>query len=600
MVHFFSHHPRLRGRLVPLGAAGIAMALAACGGTATSPGGTSGTPVRGGTLKILGQGDVDHMDPVAGYYTVTYMLERAWTRQLVSYPASTDVNRANTIVADLATEVPTKGNGGISPDGKTYTFHIRKGAMWNTNPPRQVTSKDELREFKRMCNPKAPVGAPSYYESTIAGFKQYCEPMLKINATVSAIDSYMKSHDISGITTPDDSTIVFTLTQPASDFLNIMALPFTSPAPQEYLQYVPDSAQFAQHTISDGPYQITSYQPGKEIKLDRNPAWKQASDPIRHDYVDHIKVTEGLNQNAVQQQIAAGTGDVEWDQPPPTPDLAQLLKSHDPRLVIGPSGSLNPYVVFNLQSPNASGAVKNVKVRQAIEYAIDKVSIAQIYGGESINKPWHQVLTRGNNGYEAFNLYSTSNDRGDAAKAKQLLQQAGYGSGLTLKMIYRTNSNHPKVAQSIQADLAKAGITLHLTPVPPSDFYSRYLETPALARQGVWDLAAPGWVPDWYGNNGRTMIQPLFDGRSYGTGTTNYGDYNNPDVNSWIDQALSAPSPSAAGHFWHKCDMQIMKDAAIVPLLNQQIPLFHSSKVHNFIYMPTEANPDITNLWLSH
>ncbi len=567
--------------------------LTACGSTSAGPVTPSG--VRGGTLTLLGSGDVDHLDTASAYYTTSYIIERAYSRQLITYPTSADQATAASIVADIATQVPTASNGGISSDGKTYTFKIKSGVKWNTSPARQVTAQDEVLGMKRLCNPVNPVGAPSYYESTIVGFMDYCEPMLKIAGTAAAIAGYISSHDISGITTQGSDTVVFKLTQPASDFLNILALPFASPAPQEYLQYVPDDATFQQHVISDGPYAITSYDAAKSITLDRNPAWDASTDSVRKAYVDHIKVTEGLDQNGVQQQIAAGTGDMQWDEVTPTADLGGLLQSKDPRLVIGPSGLLNPYIVFNFQSPNA--AVKNLKVRQAIEYAIDKVAIAQFYGGISINKPVAQVMTPGNAGYQQFDLYPTPDNKGDPAKAKSLLADAGYPNGLTLHMVYRTSGNHPKNAQSYQADLAKIGITLKLQPVPPADFYTKYLESADASKRGVWDIADPGWQPDWYGNNGRTMISPLFDGRTYGPGTTDYGDYNSDAVNSDIDQALSA-APADAGKFWHMADMQIMQDAAIVPVLDQQAPVFHSSRLQNFIYFPFSTNGDVTNLWI--
>src|ERR1700720_2888077 len=75
---------------------------------------------------------------------------------------------------------------------------------------------------------------------------------------------------------------------PASDFLYMMAMPFTSARPVEYDSYVPNSLQLDQHTISDGPYQISSYIPGKSITMTKNPAWKQSTDPLRHDYVSTV------------------------------------------------------------------------------------------------------------------------------------------------------------------------------------------------------------------------------------------------------------------------------------------------------------------------
>ncbi|HEY3006772.1 MAG TPA: hypothetical protein VGJ63_01725 [Micromonosporaceae bacterium] len=137
--------------------------LAACGNTNGGGGGgsaSSGQPTPGGTLKLLGSGDVDHIDTASAYYTTSYTLERAFTRQLFSYPANTDLTKAITPVADLATEVPTTANGGINANGTVYTIHLRPGARWNTTPARDVTAQDVVLGLKRLCNPVNPVGAP--------------------------------------------------------------------------------------------------------------------------------------------------------------------------------------------------------------------------------------------------------------------------------------------------------------------------------------------------------------------------------------------------------------------------------------------------------
>jgi ABC-type transport system substrate-binding protein len=577
--------------------AAVAVVAAACGTSGgTTP--TAQTGQRGGTLLMLGNGDVDHLDTASAYYTVSYQLERAYSRQLVSYPTTSDQQKQISIVADVATQVPSQSNGGISSDGKTYTFKIRSGVKWDTTPARQVTAQDFVLGLKRLCNPVNPVGAPSYYESTIAGFKDYCEPMLALkDQSASAIANYMNTNQISGVSTSGNDTLKINLLQPASDFLNIMALPFASAAPQEYLQYVPGDDTFNQHIISNGPYKIVKYDPNKEIDLDRNPAWSASSDPLRAAYVDHIKVTQGLDATAVQQQLAAGTGDWDWDVNPQAADLAQLMQSHDPRLVIGPPGTFSPYVVFNLQSPNSNKAVQNLAVRQAIEYAINKTAIAQLYGGLSINQIATQTLASVDAGYQKFDLYPDNNGNGDSAKAQSTLQQSGL-SNITINMVYRTSGRHPKVAQSIQADLAKIGITLKLIPVPPAQFYTKYLESADASKRGVWDIAAPGWIPDWFGNNGRSILQPLFDGRTYGPGTVDYGDYNSDVVNNLIDKALAAKSQSEANNDWHQIDMQVMKDAAVVPMLDQETPIFHSSRVQNFINMAFWQNGDPTNVWL--
>jgi len=577
-----------------------ALSLAACGsGSATTTGASSGNPVTGGTLKLLGSSDVDHLDTASAYYTATYTLERTYSRQLFSYPASADTTTANTPVPDVAHEMPTKANGGISADGKTYTIHLRPGVMWDTSPARAVTAQDFVLGLKRLCNPASPVGAPGYYENTIAGMKAYCDGFAKVAGTAPAIAAYINGHDISGVKATDAQTLVFTLLQPAGDFVNILAMPFASAAPQEYLQYVPDSAAFRRHTISDGPYQVVTYTPNQSIALDKNPAWTQASDPIRHQYVDHISVTEGQDAGPVQQQIQAGTADLEWDTTVPTPNIPALQASKDARLGLYPALDTNPYLMFNLQSPTANKALQNVKVRQAIEYAIDKTAIGQVYGGPALNTPLNQVIPPGNVGYQPFDLYPTSQSKGDPATCKSMLAAAGYPNGFTIKDVYRNAGNHPAVAQDIQADLKACGITDKLVPVNQGDYYGKYLNSPSAAQRGVWDISEPGWVPDWYGNNGRAIIEPLFDGRNYGPNSVDYGDYNNPAVNALIDKALAAPDQNTAATYWHQADLQIMKDAAIVPLQTQKTALYRSTRVHNAIFLPFSQAYDLTQIWLS-
>jgi ABC-type transport system substrate-binding protein len=442
------------------------------------------------------------------------------------------------------------------------------------------------------------VGAPGYYEDTIAGMKAYCDAFATVPQNAAAFRSFVDTHEISGVTAVDAATLKFTLTQPAGDFVNILALPFSSAAPVEYLDYLPDDADFRQHTLSDGPYAITKYVPGQSYVLSRNPAWSQAADPLRHQHPDQIQITLGADENGVQQQIAAGTQDLEWDTTVPTADVPALQSSADPRLGVYPDYDTNPFLVFNMQSPNNSGALGKVAVRQALEYAIDKAAIGQIYGGPALNTPLNQVIPPNNVGYQQFDLYPTAGDRGDPAKCKTMLAAAGYPNGLTVTDVYRTSGKHPDVYQSVQADFAKCGVTVTGKPAAASDYYGKYLSDPTAAKSGVWDISEPGWVPDWYGNNGRAIIEPLFDGRTYGPGSTDWGDYNNTQVNADIDTALATVDQAAATTALHAADQQIMQDAAIIPFQTQSTPLMRSTRVHNAIYWPFAVQYDYTNVWL--
>ena len=157
----------------------------------------------------------------------------------------------------------------------------------------------------------------------------------------------------------------------------------------------------------------------------------------------------------------------------------------------------------------------------------------------------------------------------------------------------------PQIAQTLQADLAKAGITLELQQVPQDNLYGQYLAQPSDAQRGVWDLAIVDWGPDWFGNNGRTTVQPLLEGSTYGPGSSDYGDYNSAAENADINAALAASSQSAAASAWHQADEQAMKDAAIIPIDVHKHAIFAAAAVHNLFIDPYSRVGDITNVWLS-
>jgi ABC-type transport system substrate-binding protein len=579
----------------------LALGLAACGGGGDSgSGGEDGTPKKGGTLKIVGAGDVDHLDTASSYYTVSNWLGRTWTRQLVSYKASNNFEESISLTADLATEVPSEENGGISPNGKTYTFKLRDGAQFNTQPARDIVAGDVVRGLKRLCNPARPSGGIAYYQATIKGMTAYCKGYEKVDKkSAKAMADYQNKTDIAGVSAPDDKTLKIELVQPATDFLNMMAMNFASPAPKEYDEYVPDSAKFRQNTVSMGPYQITKYAAGKEIQLEHNPAWKEASDPLRKQWVEKIQIQQGQESpDAVQQQIEAGTVHLSWDHPVPVAAISRLKAKKDEGLVIHDGSNTNPMLWFNQQSPNNDGAMAKLKVRQAINYVIDKDALVKIYGGPDLNVVLNNALPPGSLGFKASNTYATPGSKGDANKCKQLLGEAGYPNGFSLKLPYRTNSFHPQVAQSVSADLKKCGIKTELASTTPDDFYGKFLDDPEKAKAGQWDIAAPGWLPDWYGNNGRSVIQPLFDGRHYAPGSPNYGKFNSDKVNKIIDKALTAKTTEEAAAAWAEADAAIVAEAPTVPFMSQKSPLYHAESVKNTLYIPQVSQYDLTQLWL--
>jgi len=263
--------------------------------------------------------------------------------------------------------------------------------------------------------------------------------------------------------------------------------------------------------------------------------------------------------------------------------------------------ALNPYLVFNMVGPEAGG-VGRLEVRRAIAYAVNKARLIDIYdklGAGTVMWPACSAIPPGNQGYEDFDPYHTPGGAGDPARARALLAEAGYRGDLTLTIVHRDVDANPDVARSLADDLAEVGIGARFLALGHADYYP-FLRDPANARAGAWDVSAPSWQPDWFSDNGRALLQPMFQTNTV-RGTANYGCYSNPDVDGLIDQALSASEPEPAHAAWHAVDVQVMKDVAIVPMLVHAptIPHLRGPRVRHAIPMPTiDRWFDLSNIWL--
>ncbi|HEY3842112.1 MAG TPA: ABC transporter substrate-binding protein [Acidimicrobiales bacterium] len=584
--------------LISVGAgAGVAGAASSGGNILPKVSHSAPPTTASGTLKIVGSGDVDHLDTCCAYYTTTYEMLRMVSRQLLSYTAAYTKKAEGTPVPDIATYT-------VSSNGLVYTFKIKQGVMWETpTGPRQVTSQDEVRGIKRLCNPISGAPPITYWTDTIAGMQSYCAAFAKITLPtspadqVTALNAFYAANNISGLATPDSSTVVFTLSHPSSTFLNIMALPMSSPVPVETNNYVPSSVTEEENLISDGPYKIDSYTPNVSYTLSKNPAWSQSTDNIRHQYFNAVDVTMGETPSAVQEQLQTGAADMEWDTTVPPANVPGLVSAKNPDFAADFFGGLT-YLVFNTKSKASGGALQKPAVRQALQYCVNKRHVIQVTGGPAINQASDQILPPAMTvGYKNLNAYPSTQAEGNPSKCKSMLAAAGYKHGITLTLVYANNAPMPAQAVALQSDFAKGSVTIKLNEQPTQGAYFDYIETPS--NKAHWDIAFGEWFPDWTGNGAQTYMSPLLDGRQYANGSTDYGDYNDATVNKDITAAENTASLTTAAKDWAAADKQAtLKDPAWIPLLNQALPQFIGSTVVHGIYVPFIGGFDPTNLWV--
>lgn len=569
------------------------LALTGCA-TGDAPAEKDGEPQVGGTLKVLATGDLDRYDPQIAAYVPTTGMMHTFSRSLLSYAPNDDQEERIKVRADLLEEVPTP-----SEDGLTYEVKLREGAMWDAaDGPRQIVAEDLSRGFERQCNPYMGAALGGYFPELIKGMADYCAGFADVAPEVGPMKEYIESNDIAGIEVTGELTATFHLTQPAADFVSMISLNVADPAPIEALDALPDSPEYRANFVASGPYRIADHVQDSKLVLERNPAWDPESDPLRNAYVDGIEMTMGLTADAAFQQLQAGSADMLFDISPSPAILSQLTAQNDTKLTLSTNGGLDQFMWFNTMSDNNDGLLKDVKVRQALQYAVDKAAVVQVMGGEEFAGATSGIFAPGILGFEeGWDPYETEGSKGDPEKAKQLLAEAGHPDGFTLKMPYRNSGVNPDIAQTLKSSFEEAGITLELEPVQPTDYYANVLTNRERTAKGDWDVALVGWNPTWQGGAARSVFQPQF----MFTGTPqvyNYVDYNSDKANEFAAQALAAPTEEETGRLWHEADKAVMEDAPIVSISYKKVPSYRSARVGNFQVYAQTQNGDFTNVWI--
>ena len=553
----------------------VVLLAAACddGGSADPGAREPGRGVKRGTLRVVNLSDVDALDPGIAYGAADLALLRGMVRELYSFDSRLEGEQALVPVPDLA-----DGPYELSPDGRTYTFRIRRGVRYAPPVDREVQARDFVYAIERQLDPDHP--SPNPYARLIQGVGQFAAG---------------KARTISGMRALDTHTLAITLDQPASDFPSLLTLPFFSPVPEEHASRYEPGQEYARHLVASGPYRLKQYTPGRLIELVRNPNWDPRTDPLRSAWVDRVTVTIGRSQAGIQQAIEGGEADLNLDSvPPPVDDLQRL--SGDPvlarQLAVETTGCVH-YLTLQMDA----GPTRSLAVRRAVNYAIDRQAVVLAIGGRYAGEPASTILSPTLAGYSAFDLYPSQDSAGDPDKARQLLAEAGYPDGVTLTYVGQASEKWRTLYEVLRVSLDRAGIRLRPTFYKGYEAYARSLRV--RAKRDEHHLGAARWCPDVPGNGSRSFIGVLLDGRTIApTSNNNFGAYNNPRINALIDQAYAARDDRARAALWGQIDRLVMQDAAWAPLVYDREAFFWSSRVRNWTFTPWLSNPDITNLWL--
>jgi YVTN family beta-propeller protein len=544
---------------VPHGLTGLNGALwVSVRGTATSH--------RGGTLRSVSFEPPTTLDPGAAYDVIPWRVLHLLGDGLVAFEPIGGTNAR--LIADLATSVPTPTDG-----GRTYTFELRSGIRYSDG---DVVAPSDFR-YALERGFQLPSGAHEFLFSGLVGGE--------------ACVNEPPTCDLSeGIVTDDaNGTITFHLVAPDPEFVYKLTLPFAYPVPPS----VPDEEQVAAGVPGTGPYMLEAPMTDEGLALIRNPVFHVWSPAARPDgYVDRIEWTFGVERQAQIEAVVAGKADLAFDAVSSGPGLLE-------EIIVGFAGQVHtsPDAVtwFGVLDTGAP-PFDNVDVRRAMNLAVDRDRVVEIFGGEAAARSTCQQLPPNFPGYEPYCPYTM--DPGpegawtgpDVEKARRLVRRSGtrrmrvvveiapWFTGLFSKAQLRLLGDY---MIELLGELGYRGSMRS-----PGDFFSPGHE---------WQMALDAWGQDYPAAS--NFITGRFTCDAPLTPSAGFCD---PRIDAMVERAtqMQLDDPVEAGALWAEIDREIVDQAPYMWLFNLIRIEFVSKRVGNYQYSKQWGTALLDQLWV--
>jgi peptide/nickel transport system substrate-binding protein len=524
-------------------AAVTAFGVVSCG---SGGGSSSGGGKEGGILNATYGSFPDYMDPALSYTAEGWTAMGEVYIPLLTYKHADD--KEGTIVEPgLAKEMPKVSNG-----GKTYTLFLKPGLKYSDGTP--VKASDFPYAIERTLKLNSS-GSPFY--TSIVGAEKFAET---------------KTGGIPGIKT-DDKTgeVKIELESPRSTFVNELALLFAAPVPQG----TPIEDLSANPAPGTGPYMITKSQPGKGWEYERNPYWAKANSKAMPDYpsghVDGAKVTVIRNDEAQVNDIEQGKYD--WMQNPPPASRYTQVKEKYEGTQLKEHSTISTYYFWMNQK---KAPFDDVKVRQAVNYAVDAAALERISSGQL--KGTQQILPPGMPGYEKFELYPH-----DMNKAKEMIEEAK-PSDKDITVWTDDEPPNKEAGEYYDGLLTELGFNTKLKIINADNYYS------VIGNQSTPDLDT-GWF-DWFEDypHPNDFFQALLSGESIApVGNSNFSQTDEPELTREIAKLDEEQLGPEQEEKYAELDKKFMEVAPWAPYGTRTLATFVSSDINleGIIWNPT-------------
>ncbi len=513
----------------------------------TTAAATTAAALKGGTFRWVRASEPRVLDPA--FVNVSDTIAMSITGNL--FEGLLELSPKQEIIPAAAEALPT-----VSPDGLTYTFKLKKDLKFSNGDA--ITSQDFLYSWNRIAQ-IGPAALSGSLFRLVDGFNtvyQEKDEAKRVTLTVS------------GITAPDEYTVSVKLVQPVSYFLSQVTLAGFWPVSKKAVEsaggkldpkntWSSEAATF----VGNGPFMVKEWKHGASLRLEPNPYFagnpKPSINAVAISFISDSTTAKLKYDNNELDDVGAPVAD------------AQTIKS-DPKYKDAfkeIATARTTWLSFNISKENVLS--KNLKLRQAIAYVIDRQLITEgaLRGAAT---PATVLLPKGFPGYKELNSYPQNLD-----KAKQLLKEAGYDTPDKVKALSDEINNwggansgglsYPgeRGAQAtyfdeIKKELQEAlGLDIKLNPVPTlAEFTKRRdVDKEFIFYRGNWDAQYPD-------------PQNFYETAFLSTSASNSGGYNNSSFDALVKKANLSTSLAERTDLYAQAEQLLQTDVAYVPLFN--------------------------------
>jgi oligopeptide transport system substrate-binding protein len=543
---------RWRGLVILAGVLIVAgLLLSACGGSSSSSSSSpsaASSPKAGGTYNFPLGSDPVAIDNIQAYESEGMQVVHQYAQTLVALKLSS---------AGLLEPVSGLAESWETTDAQTWTFHLKKGVMFQPPVSREVTAQDFVDSWNRATD-KANASPTSYVMSPIVGCGD---------------DGYATSKSgLTGVKAIDPYTLEVKLRYPFAEFIMTLVHPVSAVVPVDYVKQVGAKA-FGLKPVGTGPYMVKEWVRKQFIDMDKNPSYW---DTATAGYVDAIHMPIIVSQQTSWLEFQKGS----LDYTPVPPGQARAAQSN-PNTTSGKWTAKawdeisTGYIGFNMDD-KVVGGTQGLNLRKALYMGTDGTAVMNI-ALEGFGIPATGIVPKGIAGWRAdVSPYKIN----DPAGAKTTLASAG--TVPTLQYWYNTDEGNQKVAEVLQAGWKNIGVTVELSNFEWATFLDK-------VAKGGGQVYRQGWLAAYPSMD--NFLWPLFE--SHQSPYNNETHYKNPQFDALLNQARSTLDATARYDLYAQAEKMMLTEAPIVPIYYYQSFRVTNNRVGGFVYDPM----GFINMW---